>query len=139
MWDRQFSGKLESNDVTAENSQAFVFSVFVSGFEQELQPQANAQEVLSGFNGLEDRLYQPAMLQLCDGITKCSDAGKNDLAGGRDDVRRIRDDGFRTAAFDRLLHAAKIAHPVIYNRNHRPTFFESPTLLSGASAALAPL
>ncbi len=92
---------------------------FLALREQQLQPQADAEERLTGCDGFPDRLDQPVLFQVGHAVGKGADARQDDMAGVRDRMAVTRDDGLVSDRFKGLLHAPEIPHAVVDDGNHR--------------------
>ena len=100
------------------NSQPRVLAVLVAAFEQQLEPQADSQKRLARVDRLEDGVGQPQPVQLADGVLHGPHARQDDLGGLLDLVAVSRDDSLVPNVLETLLHAAKVTHSIVDNRDH---------------------
>src|ERR1700738_1380519 len=78
---------VEWNDFALEEVKPGMDSVLVTGREQELQPQANAEKRLTGANMSGKRRHQSGLMQSGDGVSKGADPGKNHLVRFAEPIR----------------------------------------------------
>ena len=67
---------------------------------------------------IADWLDEVMAAQLGDGITKCPDPRKNKVVRLANFLGRSGDGGLVANSLEGLLHAAKVPHAIIDNRNH---------------------
>ena len=67
---------------------------------------------------VQQGFVQPGLADAGHGVLKGAHARQDDMAGCRDDLRRIGDDRFVAQIFQRLLDAAQIAHAVVDDGDH---------------------
>jgi hypothetical protein len=77
--DFEFAKHGEPHDTTAQQPQPAVFPHFLAIVEQELHPDTDAEEGRSGFNGLNDRLDEVALMQHLHPRAERSHAREDDL------------------------------------------------------------
>src|SRR5262249_49066340 len=96
--------RIEAHDLAGEQGHTLIHTVLVTGREQKLQPQADAQEWLALVDVVFDRLDEIRFPQARDGITKRADAGEDELFRLGNAIRIVADDGRRPDLLKRLLH-----------------------------------
>src|SRR5262249_7944112 len=91
--DLESGNRIEAHDLDREQVKALIHAVLVTGREQKLQPQADAQEWLALVDVVFDRLDEIRFPQARDGITKRADAGEDEPFRLGNAIRIVADDG----------------------------------------------
>ena len=91
-----------------------VLAVLVAGGEEELQPEADAEERLAGTDVLGDRLHEPGLAQPGDGVAEGADARQHELGGRADALPQLtatcEDLGGRRGAVPQMHDVDAAAH-----------------------------
>ena len=107
----------ESDHLTWEKIQPRVLTIFVALGEQHLHAQADAQEGPLSTNVVADQLIHAGLANQADGIAKRSHAWQDQLRSRADLMVIPSDYSLRPDMLECLLHAAKVRHSVVDNRN----------------------
>ncbi len=118
MWGTEYPAADRNGPLRPAARPALVPAVLVARVEEQLQAQADAQKRLAGVDGRQHRLDQAAAAQFGHGVLKRPDAGQHDLRGRGHHGRVAGDDGLVADLLEALLHAAKVAHPVVDDGDH---------------------
>ncbi len=93
-------------------------AVFIAHVEEQLQPQADAEEGFARFDGIEHWLDQVEPAQLGDGVFEGPHARQHDLGGGGHLGRIAGHHGLLADLLEGLLHAPQVAHAVVDDGDH---------------------
>src|SRR5262249_16070152 len=125
----------KAHHLAGEEVESLVLAVLVADGEQELQPQANAEERLAAADVLLERGHKVGLAQPGNGVAEGADAGQHDLVGLRDAVGVGADLGRKAELLEGLLHAAQVGHAVI---NDDDLFHGAPATFSPSSGSPDP-
>ncbi len=108
----------EPHDFAPQHAEPFPLAVLVAHVEEQLQPQADAEEWLVGGDMFSHRPIKPRPLELGNRVAESADAGQHEFFGSRKLGRRTHDLGVGPDFFKGLLHAPQIAHAVVDDLDH---------------------
>src|SRR5439155_14944897 len=128
----------EAYHLAGKQVEAAVFAILVTGREQELHAQADAEELLALADVLPDRRRQPALVETSDGVAEGADTRQYQLVALRDAVRIGADLRREANLLEGLLHAAQVRHPIIDNQDslHRSPLWRQVSNLPGSNGKL---
>ena len=113
---------LQRADFALHKAEAFVLTVLVALFKQQLHAKADAQQRLPFGFFFNDR-YKARRLQLGHGIGKSAHARQDEPVGFADGVRVGGDDRFQPQLLQAGLQAEQVAHAIIDNCDHTSSPF----------------
>ncbi len=109
---------MKADDFAGEDAETLVFAVFVTGIEQQLQAEADAEEWFSAVYGGEDGIDEVFAAEFFNGVFEGPHAGQDDFIGGGDFGGFAGNDCLVADFFEAFLHAAEIAHAVVDDGDH---------------------
>ena len=113
---------LQRADLALHKAEAFVLTVLVALFKQQLHPEADAQQrLLFGFF-FDDR-YKSRRLQLGHGVGKSAHARQDEPIRFADGVRVRSHNGFQPQLLQAGPQAEQVAHAIIDNCDHTSSPF----------------
>src|SRR5262249_49424970 len=108
----------EPDHPTREKAKPTMLAILFTDIEQELQAQTNSQTWFAEFDSLTKGVIEAGFPELGHGVFERSNAGKDDLRRSANLFGIARDFGRMPYGFDCLLHAPKVAHPVVDDDDH---------------------
>jgi hypothetical protein len=130
---RHARGGRESANLTRKQSQAPFPRRFFTRFEQSLQPQADAQKRNTRSDAFQQRISRLHSIQSPHHLSKVPHAGKNDLRRTAQPFGVPNQFVFGSNLRQSVLHRAKIARPVIENRDQSNPFVDGSCSFNRAS------
>ncbi len=124
----------EAAHLAAQDVEAVVARALVAGGEEDLLPDADAEEGTLLLDRRGDHRRQPARLQVGHRVGGRADAGEDHAVGRQDRRRVVADDVLDPEVAQRVDHAPQVARPVVDDRDHRSLAVSCSSLVARRSS-----
>ena len=132
-----FSGGNKLDDGCGNQAESIHSGGFLAGFAKQLEAKAYAEKRPVRTQPIDEGFHESAAAQIGHAVAKGSNAGQNQRMAMGQFGRRNQYLCFCLDEFQRIRHAAKVAHAVVYYANHSTPLLEGMPLTLGSRVQAA--